>query len=158
MRLKTKLVLAISLMVVAIVVTLSTIYVAQLVHQRINDGLSDGELAVQQIIHLSRQALETDLSSTRIDPNDPKQVNAFVEESLQTDPGVIGVIESQIGFSKIIGDAAIVGPEGTAILHSDPGMIGKRIPYRPDMGELAVDSFWRQLRVVYGPIRTYVVR
>jgi hypothetical protein len=42
-RLKTKLVIAISLMVVAIVVTLSTIYVAQLVHQVINDGLTDGD-------------------------------------------------------------------------------------------------------------------
>ena len=158
MRLKTKLVVAISLMVVAIVVTLSTIYVAQLVHQVVNEGVSDGDLAVRQIIHQSRQALEIDLSSTRIDVNDPQQVNAFVEESLQTDPGVNGLIESLLGYSLIISDAEIVGPDGKAILHSDANLIGKPVPWRPDMRELAASSFWRQLRVVYGPIRSYVVK
>src|SRR5579864_1091441 len=145
MRLKTKLVIAISLMVVAIVVTLSTIYVAQLVHQVVNDGVNDGDLAVRQIIHLSREALETDLSSTRIDPDNAEQVNAFVEESLQTDPGVIGVIESLIGYSAIISDASIVGPDGKAILHSDAEMIGKPVPARPDLRDLASASFWQQL-------------
>jgi signal transduction histidine kinase len=157
MRLKTKLVVAISLMVVAIVVTLSTIYVAQQVHQVINHGVSEGDLAVSLIIHQSRRALETDLSSTRIDPNNAQQVNDFVEESLQTDPGVIGVIEGIIGYSKIISDAEIVGPDGKAILHSDADMIGKPVPHRPDMRQLESSSFWQQLRAVYGPIRTYVV-
>ena len=158
MRLKTKLVIAISLMVVAIVVTLSTIYVAQLVHQVLNDGVEQGQFAVNQLIYSCRQALETDLSSTKIDLNNPQQVNAFVEESLQTDPGVINVIESQIGFSSIISDVAVVGPEGTAIVHSDPQMIGKPVPARPDMSQLASASFWQQLRVTYGPIRTYVIK
>jgi signal transduction histidine kinase len=158
MRLKTKLVIAISLMVMAIVVTLSIIYVAQLVHQVINDGVTEGDFAVNQIIYFSRQALETDLSSTRIDPNNVQQVNAFVEESLQTDPGVNVAIESQIGYSHIISDAAIVGPDGKAILHSDADMIGKPVAPRPDMHQLASASFWQQLRVVYGPIRTYVIK
>jgi signal transduction histidine kinase len=159
MRLKTKLVVAISLMVVAIVVTLSTIYVAQLVHQVINDGLSAGDLAVREIIHQSRQALETDLNSTRIDPTNALQVNAFVEESLQTDPGVTGVIDALIGFSPIISDIEIVGPDGKAILHSDAEMIGKPVSPRPDMRQLASSSFWQQLRVVNSPtIRTYVVK
>lgn len=158
MRLKTKLVIAISLMVVAIVVTLSTIYVAQLVHQVVNDGVNAADLAVKQIIHLSRQALETDLSSTRVDPNDTAQVNAFIEESLQTDPGVNGVIESLIGYSPIISDAAVVGPDGRAILHSDNDMVGKPVPARPDLRELAAARFSQQLRVVYGPIRTYVIK
>src|SRR4029077_8895193 len=147
MRLKTKLVIAISLMVVAIVVTLSTIYVAQQVHQVINHGVSDGDLAVRQIIHLSRQALETDLSSTRIDPNNAQQVNEFIEEALQTDPGVNSVIESIIGYSATISDAAVVGPDGRAILHSDAERVGKPVPARPDLHDLAAARFWNQLRV-----------
>jgi hypothetical protein len=158
MRLKTKLVVAISLMVVAIVVTLSTIYVAQLVHQVVNAGVNDGDLAVRQIIHLSRQALETDVSSTRIDPNNAQQVNEFIEESLQEDLGVNSVVESIIGYSPIISDAAVVGLDGRAILHSDPAMLGKPMPQRPDLHELAASRFWNQLRVVYGPIRTYAIK
>ena len=158
MRLKTKLVIAISLMVVAIVVTLSTIYVGQLVHQVINDGVSRGVFAANQIIHFSRIALETDISSTRIDPDNAQQVNQFIEETLQTDPGVIGAMESQVGFEPIISDTAVIGPDGKAILHSDPDMIGKPVPARPDLQGLADARFWRQLQVVYGPVRTYVVK
>ena len=160
MRLKTKLVIAISLMVMAIVVTLSTIYVAQLVHQVVNDGVNDADVAVRQIIYLSRKALETnpDLNSTRIDPSNAQEVNAWIEEGLQIDPGVNDLIESLIGFSPIISDAAVVGPDGTAILHSDASMIGKLVPLRPDMHDLAAARFSQQLRVVYGPIRTYVIK
>src|SRR6185312_14665132 len=158
MRLKTKLVIAITLMVVAIVVTLSTIYVAQLVHQVVNDGVNDAEMAARQIIHLSRLALETDINSTRIDPTNSQQVNDWVEESLQTDPGVNGEIESLIGYSPIISDASVVGPDGRAIVHSNPEMVGKLVPTRSNFQDLAAARFWRQLELVYGPIRTYVVK
>jgi signal transduction histidine kinase len=158
MRLKTKLVIAISLMVVAIVVTLSTLYVAQLVHQVVNDGVGKGELAVRQIIHFSRDALEIDLNSTRIDPSNTQQINEFIEESLQTDPGLNNLMESLIGYSPLISDAAVVGPDGRAIVHSEAEMIGKVVPDRPDLHDLAAASFSQQLRVVYGPIRTYVIK
>ena len=132
MRLKTKLVIAITLMVVAIVVTLSTIYVAQLVHRVVNDAVSRGDEDVREIIHLSRDALETDLSSTRIDPDNTQQVNEFIEETLQEDPGVTALMEAFVGYSPIISDAAIVGPDGRAILHSESEMIGKTVTARPD--------------------------
>jgi signal transduction histidine kinase len=158
MRLRTKLVIAITLMVVAIVVTLSTIYVAQTVHLVVDHGLSQSKQAADQIIHLSRLALETDINSTRIDPNNPQEVNAWVEESLQTDPGVNGEIESLIGYSPIISDASVVGPDGRAIVHSNPEMVGKLVPTRPNFQDLANTKFWRQLQLVYGPIQTYVVK
>ena len=158
MRLRTELVIAITLMVVAIVVTLSTIYVAQTVHLVVDHGLSQSKQAADQIIHLSRLALETDINSTRIDPNNPQEVNAWVEESLQTDPGVNGEIESLIGYSPIISDASVVGPDGRAIVHSNPEMVGKLVPTRPNFQDLANAKFWRQLQLVYGPIQTYVVK
>ena len=161
MRLKTKLVIAISLMVVAVVVTLSTIYVAQLVHRVINDGASDGDFAVHQIVHFTRAALDRDLrdlNTTRIDPTDPKQINDFIEESLQMDGGLNDLLEAQIGYSQIISDAAVVGPDGRAILHSDFLLIGKPVPDRPDFHELARAKFWQQLQVVYGPIKTYAIK
>ncbi|HVH88476.1 MAG TPA: ATP-binding protein, partial [Terriglobales bacterium] len=158
MRLKTKLVIAITLMVGAIVVTLSTIYVAQIVHQVVNDSLTDAEMAARQIIHLSRLALETDINSTRVDPTNTQQVNQWVEESLQMDPGVNGEIESLIGYSTIISDACVVGPDGRAIIHSDAEMVGKLIPTRPNFTDLAAKRFWHQLQLVYGPIQTYVVK
>ena len=43
LRLKTKLVFAITAMVLAIVATLSTVYVTQVVRQRIHEAREDGE-------------------------------------------------------------------------------------------------------------------
>ena len=158
MRLRTKLVIAITLMVVAIVVTLSTIYVAQTVHLVVNQAFSQSDQAAHQVIHLARLALETDINSTRIDPNNPQEVNDWVEESLQTDPGVNGEIESLIGFSPIISDASVVGSDGRAIVHSNPEMVGKLVPTRPNLLDLANAKFWHQIKMVYGPIQTYVVK
>src|SRR6185503_5288671 len=75
-----------------------------------------------------------------------------------TDPGVNGEIESLIGYSPIISDASVVGPDGRAIVHSNPEMVGKLVPTRPNFGDLAGTRFWHQLELVYGPIRTYVVK
>jgi signal transduction histidine kinase len=158
MRLRTKLVIAITLMVVAIVVTLSTIYVAQTVHLVVHQAWSQSDQAAHQVIHLARLALETDINSTRIDPNNPQEVNDWVEESLQTDPGVNGEIESLIGFSPIISDASVVGSDGRAIVHSNPEMVGKLVPTRPNLVDLANAKFWHQIKMVYGPIQTYVVK
>lgn len=161
MRLKIKLVFAISLMVVAIVLTLSTIYVAQLVHHVINDGVNDGEFAVNQIVQFTRDALDRDLkdlNTTRIDPADQKQINDFIEESLQMDGGLNDLLESQIGYSQIISDACVVGPDGRAILHSDFIQIGKPVADRPSLHELEHAKFWVQLQVVYGPVKTYAIK
>ncbi|PYY22207.1 MAG: PAS domain-containing sensor histidine kinase [Acidobacteria bacterium] len=161
MRLKIKLVIAISLMVVAIVLTLSTIYVAQLVHHVISDGVDNGEYAANQIVHFTRDAIDRDLkdlNTTKIDPADQKQINDFIVESLQMDGGLNDLLESQIGYSKIISDATVVGPDGRAILHSDFLQVGKPVPDRPSLGELEHAKFWRQLQVVYGPIKTYAIK
>jgi len=158
MRLKTKLVIAISLMVVAVVITLSTIYVAQLVHHVINDGVNDGEFAVNQIVHFTRGAIDRDLNTTRVDPANANEVNDFIEESLQMDGGLNDLLESIIGYSAIISDASVIGPDGRAILHSDFLLVGKPVPDRPDLHDLAKARFWRQLQVVYGPIKTYAIK
>jgi len=158
MRLKTKLVIAISLMVVAVVITLSTIYVAQLVHHVINDGVNDGEFAVHQIVHFTRGAIDRDLNTTRVDPANLNEVNDFIEESLQMDGGLNDLLESIIGYSAIISDASVIGPDGRAILHSDFLLVGKPVPDRPDLHDLAKARFWRQLQVVYGPIKTYAIK
>ena len=158
MRLKTKLVIAISLMVVAVVITLSTIYVAQLVHHVINDGVNDGEFAVHQIVHFTRGAIDRDLNTTRVDPANANEVNDFIEESLQMDGGLNDLLEAIIGYSPIISDASVIGPDGRAILHSDFLLVGKPVPDRPDLHDLAKARFWRQLQVVYGPITTYAIK
>jgi PAS domain S-box-containing protein len=157
-RLKTKLVLAITFMVVALVVTLSWIYVSQLVRQRIQQSYEGADFVAHQVLGGARQALEIDLESTRIDLNDPKQVHAVMEEILQSDPGLSSLLQSVVGYSPTIYDVAIVGQDGRALVHTDATLIDKQMPARPDLAQLRDGRFLDQVDAIYGPPRVYEVR
>src|SRR5947207_13212166 len=82
LRLKIKLVIAITAMVVAIVITLSTLYISQVVRQRIRQTSEDGRFVAWEIYQVARDPLQVDLSNARIDVDDPKQVEQAVEEEI----------------------------------------------------------------------------
>src|SRR5262249_1177945 len=136
LRLKTKLVIAISGMVVALVAALLAIYVSQLVHQAVRDAYNSGNFVAHETVHLARQALEGDLESRKLKPVTPEEFEQFAQESLTTDPGVGSLIESIIGYSPEVLDTAIVDTHGIALMHSDNEMIGKKMPTRDDLAHL----------------------
>ena len=157
-RLKTKLVLAISGMVVAVVATLSTIYISHTVRHAVEDSYQSADFVGHQIFHLTRQALEVDLSDTPVDLDDPKAVQAAVEEALQTDPGLNSLLQSIIGYSPTVYDVAIVDAKGRALLHTDAEQQGKIIASRPDFTSVRDGSFRQQLEVVFGKPGVYELR
>ncbi|HLY99187.1 MAG TPA: ATP-binding protein [Candidatus Angelobacter sp.] len=158
LRLKTKLVFAITAMVVAIVATLATVYISEVVHQRMQESYSDSDFIAHQIFSMARDALETDLSSTHIDLSNPKQVEDAAEEILQSDSGVNSLLESVVGYSPTIYDAAITDIQGRALLHTNEAFSGKILSRREDLRSIAQGDIRSQLRVIYGPSHIYDVR
>src|ERR1039458_4296683 len=59
----------------------------------------------------AREASPVDLSSAFIDANDPAQVNAVLDEALRTDSGLNTLLQSIVGYSPTIADAAITRSE-----------------------------------------------
>ena len=125
LRLKTKLVFAITAMVVAIVATLSTLYITEVVHQRIQEAYDVSHNIGLQLYSVSKGAFSVDLSSTKVDPNDPAQIEQTWQEVLQTDWVINSLLDSATGDSKLIYDAAIVDAKGIAILHTSPTAAAK---------------------------------
>ncbi|MGI9103996.1 MAG: sensor histidine kinase [Terriglobales bacterium] len=158
LKLKTKLVIAISAMVVALVATLSYIYVAQSLRQRVSEAYESGDFIAHQIYHGTRDALEIDLNNTRYDPDDPNSVQAAIAESLQSDPGLNSLLQSIVGYSPTIYDAAITDKTGLSLLHTDAESQGKIAPPRPDFKTVVNGGFWQQMSIVYGRPRAYEVR
>src|SRR4051812_7621145 len=111
-RLKTKLVLAMTSMVVAVVATLSFVYVSQLVRQRIDEVFRNGEFVTLEVYQASRDALENDLANPRVKLDTDTEFHDAVEESLQTDAGLNSLLQSIIGYSPTIYDVTISDPEG----------------------------------------------
>jgi len=158
LRLKTKLVLAITAMVLALVVTLSWIYVSQLMRQRIQETYQGADFIAHQVLTSARQALEIDLESTRIDLTDPKQVRTSVAEILQADPGLNSLLQSVVGYSPTIYDVSIVDQDGRAMLHTDASLLDKQMPSRPELTSLRDGRFKTQIDAVYGDPKVYEVR
>ena len=158
MRLKTKLVLAISAMVVALVATLSLIYLSQLLHLRINAEYEHDEEFADLMLHSAQDALEQDFSSTRIDTSNPDQLRDAIAESLQTDAGVNSLLEGITSYPPTVIDAAICDLQGRALLHSNPALISKVAEPRADFDTVRKGSVWQQLKVVYGTSKIYDIR
>src|SRR5271166_2639009 len=156
-RLKTKLVLAISSMVFVLVAVFSYLYVSHLVRQRTAEAYDGAAFVAKQIRESAREASQIDLSSTFANTSDPKQVQAAVDEALRNDPGLTTLLESIVGYSQTIYDASIVDVNGRAIVHTDTSAIGNKLEPREDFELVRNGSFLQQLKVVYGAPKVYDV-
>src|SRR5579862_5327797 len=157
-RLKTKLVVAITGMVVAIVATLSTLYISEVIRQRIQEVYSVAEVIKLHVFAVSKPALAVDLGSSKVDVNDPKQLEAAVQELLQSDSSMSALLESVTGDSPNILDACIVDANGLALLHTNPALQGTNVPPREDFSHVLHYGIRQQIRLIYGPPKTYDVR
>lgn len=155
LSLKTKLVFAITAMVVAIVATLATLYISEVVHQRVQEVSSIADVIKLHIFAVAKPALGVDLSSTKIDLNDPEKVEAAMQDLLQSDPVIASLLESVTGDSPNILDASIVDSKGLALLHTNSALQNTIVPPREDLANLLNGGIRRQLKLIYGPAETY---
>jgi signal transduction histidine kinase len=157
-RLKTKLVLAISAMVFALVLALSFIYMSQLLRQRINESYENADFISHQIYQAAKQALEIDLSNTRLDMDDPQRVHDAIADVLQSDAPVNTLLQSVVGYDPEVYDVSVIDLKGNALLHTDAAALDKPVPNRPSLDQLKSGGFVEQIKSVYGEPAVYDIR
>ncbi|MBI3646339.1 MAG: PAS domain S-box protein [Acidobacteriales bacterium] len=153
---KAIIVFVITTLITALVFGFSWIYLSQLLRQRMLWADETASMLTRQLEYAASKAVP-DLSSTRVDTANPKALRAAVSDYLQTDTNLNDMLESVVGNSQIIYDAAIVDPTGIAILDTNPALNGKPVPPRPDLIVLRDAGFRRQLRMLYSPATVYDV-
>ncbi len=157
MRRKTQIVLAITFMVAVLVSSFSYIYISYVLRQQIRAAHDNAANLTSQLAYLADNAAP-DLSSTRVNMNDPEAVRRAIAYYLSTDRDLNTMLESVVGNWPTVYDAAVVDANGKAILHTDSNLIGKQVIERPDFQQLQDARFRRQLRMVYNPPTVYGVR
>jgi signal transduction histidine kinase len=158
MRLKTKLVLAITALVVTVVVLFSWIWLSQLLQQHIDQTWSATDIVDHQILFQIRQALDSGLRDRHFDPNDPVAVRAAVADSLRRDPGLNALLTSVVNYSPTVLDISIADRQNRAIIAvPDSSFDDQPIPVRPDYAVLRRQSLIRTFRIVFGRPRVYDV-
>ena len=140
----------------ALVVGFSWVYLSQLLRQRLLWADETASQLTNQLEYAASKAVP-DLTSTRVDTNNPKALRAAITNYLHADTNLNDMLESVVGNSRIIYDAAIIDPSGVAILDTNPALNGKPVPERPRLTVLRDAGFRRQLRMLYGPATVYDV-
>ncbi len=157
MRRKTKLVLAITVMVAVLASSFSYIYISELLGQWVATVSQSTHNAATDLSHLAENAVP-DLGSTKVDTANPEAVRRAVAYYLSTDAALNKALETLPSDWRFIQDAAIVDANGVAILHSLPQFIGKKVPDRPDFQLVQDARFRRQLRLIYNQPTVYDVQ
>jgi signal transduction histidine kinase len=156
MRRKFIIVTAITFMVTVMVAAFSYLYISVILRQRITNAYEGASRLTQQLAYFAGNDLP-DLSSTRIDTNDPVAVRHALSEYLQMDTNILNNLQSDVALWPYIYDAAVVDANGRALLHTNPQLVGKQVAARPDFYSVTNARFRRQLRLVYSPASVYDV-
>jgi signal transduction histidine kinase len=157
MRLKTKLVLAITTLVFLIAGSLSLVYVSQLLHSAIQQTYDTNKMVANQIQFALRDALETGLKDQKVDPNNPAQLRNLEAEAVRNNDGLQAVIESVNRYSLTVYDINIADKQNSTLLSTNPENEDKPLAPRPNYSQLLDANALQVTSAVYGPPRVFDV-
>ena len=140
MRRKAIIVLAITFMVTVMVAAFSYLYISQILRQRINSTYESADRLTQQLAYFAENDLP-DLSSTRVDTDNPVAVRHALAEYLPMDTNLLNNLESDTALWPYISDASVADTNGKALLHSNAQLVGKPVPQRPDFHASLLRAF-----------------
>jgi signal transduction histidine kinase len=156
MRLKTKLVVAITGLVFLVATMLSWLYLSQLLRQHIDQSYNSTDIVAHQLLFATRTALETGLRNSPVDVNDPAALRAAVAYSLRKDVGLNALINSVISYSPTVLDIAIADHNGLGLVTAPVSSLQDTpLPVRPDYASLRNNSLVHTFKIVFGKPQVY---
>jgi signal transduction histidine kinase len=157
MRLKTKLVLAITLLVFLIAGLLSLVYVSQLLHSAVQQSYDTNRLVANQVRFALQNALQTGLKDQKVDPSNPAQLRNLAAEAVRDNAALQAVIDSVNRYSLTVYDINIGDNQLSTLLSTNPENEDKLLPARPDYNQLLDANPIELMQEVFGPPKVYDV-
>jgi signal transduction histidine kinase len=157
MRLKTKLVLAITALVFLISALLSLVYVSQLLNEAVQQSYDTNRLVANQIRFALQRALETGLKDRKVDPDNPAELRALAAEAVRGNPALEAMVESVNRYSLTVYDINISDTQSRTLLSTDPSNQDKLLPVRPNYEQLLHANAIQLMIEVFGPPKVFDV-
>jgi len=148
MRLKTKLVLAITTLVLLISGLLSLVYVSQLLHASVEQSYATNKMVANQVQLAVKDALTTGLRDQKFDPSKPYELRDLAAQAIRKSEPLQVVIDSVNRYSATVYDINIADTTGRTLLSSDPENQDKPVPSRPRLEQLENANPMRLVSVV----------
>jgi PAS domain-containing protein len=157
MRLKTKLVLAITALVFLIAGLLSLVYVSQLLHAAVQQSYDTNRMVANQVRLALQKALETGLQDQKVDPNNPAELRALAAQAVRGNTALQTVIDSVNRYSLTVYDINIGDSQSVTLLSTNPDNEDKPLPVRPNYRQLLDANPIQLMKQVFGPPRVFEV-
>lgn len=157
MRLKTKLVLAITVLVFLISGLLSFVYVTQLLHAAVQQSYDTSRMVANQVRFGVQQALQTGLQGHEVDPNNPAQLRNLIAQVIRGDTSLHGLIESVNRYSLTVYDVNVADSQSLILTSTNPNNLDKALPQRPNYSQLLNARPLKLIREVFGRPRVFDV-
>ena len=155
MRLRTKLILTATALTFAIVLVISVVFLGELTHQRIDQTAASNEILANEVVLVTRQAVESGLSANPPRLETPDQspqdaLHAAVVEALRSSAPLSEVINAVVRYSPTVQDVAVTDAHGFTILSTDEDMLNQQMPYRENFSAVSNGSTLFELQEVFG--------
>jgi signal transduction histidine kinase len=153
MRLKTKLVLTATGLTCAIVLALSTMFLGELLKQRVENTATNDEERAHEVLLGVRQAVETGLRENPPPDLSDETVEASVRDALQANTALTGEMDAIVRYSPTVQDVSVVDAHGVTVLSTDPETEGERAQVRQSFAQVREGNLLYQMRQVFGTPR-----
>jgi PAS domain S-box-containing protein len=156
LSLKTKLTLAISLLVLAVVTFVSSLYLGRLTRQVLRQASDRAQFVAEQVFLACQNALAEAAERGEVPASASQEdLRAYAQRAFDNSSTLNSVIESAVGYSPTIYEVTITDRDSVVLVSSDATLRGQKIPVRPSVPSLVRAGFFRELQSLYGPQQTY---
>jgi signal transduction histidine kinase len=153
MRLKTKLVLSITALMFAIVLMLSSLYVGELLRQRIEQTVATNDVLAHQVALQTLRAVEIGLRAhPPVDKSDAA-LKAAVTDALRSQPELMDVMKAIVRYLPTVQDVSVTDVSGMTLLSTDPDALNQPAPFRTSLTRVEHGGLFFQTREVFGKPR-----
>src|ERR1700691_5848519 len=156
LSLKTKFTLATSLLVLAVVAVVSSLYLGRLMRQTLRQANDTANFVAQQVYGACGDALK-DANERGESPASlkPADLRRYVRHAFDSSSTLNSLIESDVGISPTIYEITITDADGSVLVSSDASLRDLKVARRPPLSSLVRAGFFQQMRLLYGPPQTY---
>jgi PAS domain S-box-containing protein len=158
LRLRTKLTLVMTSLVLLVVAVLSVVFLAQLLERELRHADQRAHEVGQELFLQAQNAL-TQAADRGLRPasNSAEDIHDYVRHALEINDGIAAQIDASISLPSMY-EISITDQDGMVLVSSDKSLPGRFLARRPPLSQLIDRGFWHQIRVLRGVSRLYEVR
>src|SRR5712691_61369 len=155
LRLRTKLTLVMTGLVLLVVAVLSVVFVAQLVEQALLEIDKRTTDVAQQVFEQAQRAL-TDAAESGLRPatDDPQDIHDYVRHAFEVSENLHAQLKATKGI-RLIYEVSITDYDGMVLVSSDESLQGKFLARRAPISQLTQRGYLHQAKVLAGPPRRF---